>query len=69
MLLMEIAAGTIDGVNRVFTTSHYYVTGSVRAFAPLLQNGLEVTELGGNRVQLADAPLEGDVVYLTYRSV
>ena len=62
----RVLAGVINGVNRLFTTPVDYQTGSVR----LLTNGqLKVetyedgfVELGGNLIELNEAPKVGDVV-------
>ena len=66
MFTMQLAIGVIDGENRSFSTPTSYVPGSVRAFSPLLQTEVDVTELGVEAVELAEAPRAGDVVYLGY---
>lgn len=67
MLLMEQPPEAADGSNRTFTTSVPYLAGSVRAWAPHLQPDGDVTEVDSTTVQLAEAPLQGVVVYLSYR--
>ena len=67
--IMERPTGAIDGSNRIFTTSRWYVAGTVRAFTPTLQAPASVTELGQDRVQLEEAPYTGDLVYILYRAV
>lgn len=65
--VMEMAVGTIDGANREFATSgRYYVSGSVRVFTPTLQAPVSVTELGQDRFEVDDAPMEGDLLYVYY---
>ena len=65
----EELLGPFDGVQTQFSTQSDYVSGSVRAFLPLLEQQANVTELGGRDVELAEAPLQGDVVFLVYRSI
>lgn len=68
-MTLTLLTGPFDGVTTDFQTDTDYVSGSVRAFTPNLQTEAAVTELGGKDVRLCFAPLEGDVVYLFYRSI
>lgn len=67
MLEHEEQLGPFDGVQTTFSTSLDYVPGSLRAFTPLLSAVVGLTELGGKDVELAEAPLEGDVLIFVYR--
>lgn len=60
--------GPFDGVTVAFQTTQDYVPGTVRAFIPLLDEEANVTEMGGKDVELAEAPLDGDVIVFVYRS-
>lgn len=67
--ITELAAGTVDGVNKQFATvSHDYATGTLRVF----RNGsvsFVVTELGGKDFEVATAPLAGDQISVYYRPI
>lgn len=71
--LIQVATGTIDGVNTVFETSADYVTGSVQVFlnGQLKRVDLEDgwVELGGKKVKLNEPPIVGDVVQIYYRPI
>jgi hypothetical protein len=63
----EVAGGTIDGVNVLFTTSLPYTPGTVAVFlnGQLLRTN-EWMELGGRTFQLAQPPVPPDMVQVFY---
>lgn len=66
----EIPLGTIDGVNRIFRLSTDYRPGTPRVWLNGLLHRKEGqdgwAEMGGKRLQLHEAPQEGDVVQVYY---
>ena len=63
----EELLGPFDGVQTQFSTVLDYVPGSLRVFTPLLEESVNVTELGGKDVELSEAPLGGDALFFVYR--
>ncbi len=64
--IMRPAIGVIDGVNKVFQTPTDYQEGSVRVWASWGLWDQCVVELGGRDVEIDNAPLEGDSVFIYY---
>lgn len=68
---IEAAVGAIDGQNRVFSVSTWYVPGSVQVFI----NGFVVRkdwadgfdELGRDKIRMKQAPKAGDDVRIYFR--
>lgn len=67
---IEPLNGTVDGINKLFTTDNWYKTGSVVVY----HNGLAMrqdlddgwTELGQNKIELNEAPIAGDIMQAYY---
>lgn len=68
---IETASGTIDGVNRVFSTTSDYKSGTVVAILNGQSIPGQATELAGKDFELpADiTPLPGDVVSVAYWAI
>jgi hypothetical protein len=71
--LIKAATGAVDGVNVLFNAATDYKPGSVVVFL----NGISLrstlddgwVELGGNTVQLLEAPLALDVVQIGFAPI
>lgn len=72
--VLVVLAGSVDGVNRVFTTPSRFVSASVRAVV----NGQVYesdddnygwTELTDQTIEFTNAPLTGDVVQAFYQDL
>lgn len=67
---IEVAVGAVDGVNRIFRVSTDYRPGTPRVWLNGLLHRKEGTdgwtEMGGRRLQLHEAPREGDTVQVYY---
>ncbi len=69
--LLVVAQGTADGVNRNFTVGAPYVPGSTIVFL----NGAALrkdydngwNELGGDKINMKEAPMAGDVLQVYFR--
>lgn len=68
--VIDELSGTIDGVNKVFTTPAAYKTGSVVIFinGQLKRRDDDDgwTELGSNQIELKEAPRDCDTVHAGY---
>lgn len=68
LLFAENLTGDVDGVNKVFTTTHTYQTGRIYPY----KNGQQLvspgdfTETGTNEITLTFAPREGDIMFVQY---
>lgn len=73
MIVTRDLFGSIDGVNRLFTTPEDYEAGTVVLYTngamrvPDYDDGFE--ELGGNVVYLRTSPLPGTVLQVMYNLV
>lgn len=68
--VIENLQGIANGVNTIFRTSAPYKTGSVRIFrnglmgkSPLVDGWVE---LGGDRLQIKEPPIQGDILQVYY---
>ncbi len=72
-VLGEVAQGAVNGVNRTYSTAHFYKDGSLRVFLNGLLGLRELvdgwTELGGNRFRLNFAPKVEDQVQVYYLAI
>ena len=67
---IEPLTGTVDGANKVFTTTNWYATGSTCVF----RNGVVArandadgwSELGQNKIEMNEAPAIGDIMQAYY---
>jgi hypothetical protein len=72
-LVLRNLAGTIDGVNKVFTTPSPYVADTVALWvngvllAGPLDNGF--IELGGDQIEIKVAPQPGDTLQAIYEPI
>ena len=71
--IIEVATGTVNGINTLFTTVNPYLVGSTQVFIDGLTtvavNADGWLELPPNTIRLNEAPRVGDVVqvyYMTY---
>lgn len=68
--VIEIPVGSINGVNRTFRVSSDYRPGTTQVWLNGLMHRREGqdgwSELGGNKVQLHEAPRSGDVVQIYF---
>ncbi|MEE9358887.1 MAG: hypothetical protein V3U85_00235 [Hyphomicrobium sp.] len=62
----EAAAGLVNGVNNVFSSSIDYKAGSVVGFRNGQAVPSQTTELGGRDFQLEITPKVGDVIAVHY---
>lgn len=71
MYRIELAAGTVDGANRVFSTTADYLSGTVVAILNGQSIPGQATELGGKDFELpADiTPRGDDVVSVAYWAI
>lgn len=58
LLRREVPAGTIDGVNMLFTTSRPYIAGTLMVYLNglLLSPGADYTETGGTTFTMTAPP-------------
>ena len=70
-VVIEIATGLIDGVNTVYQVSTSYVSGSVQVFLNGQAKRQDFadgwSELGGNKIKMAQPPEGGDVLQVYFR--
>lgn len=71
MPVFELASGTIDGVNRVFTTSTDFKLGSLVAILNGQKLVNQITELTSNSFEFPadNTPRVGDVVAAYYVAI
>jgi len=64
----ETLSGTIDGSNKVFTTTKKFVLGSTRVYLNGLKNRLntDYVESDENEITMDEAPRTGDSLYINY---
>jgi hypothetical protein len=71
--ITEVPAGVVDGVNRQFATSATYLPSTTKVYLngqlkrPDYDDGH--VELGGQLIELKEAPLLGDDVQVRYTSM
>ena len=70
MPVIEIALGTVDGLNKLFTTTVPFLLGSIQVFLNGLAKRRDYadgwTELPPNTIRLGEAPQPTDVVQVYY---
>jgi len=73
IVITEQLIGVIDGVNTLFQTSASYLPGTTRVFLNgVMDNPSDDSghiELGGQSIQLKQAPVTGDNVAVRYTTV
>jgi len=64
----ETLSGTIDGSNKVFTTTKKFVLGSTRVYLNGLKNRLntDYVESDENEITMDEAPRTGDSLCIDY---
>lgn len=67
----EVPAGSINGINLVFTTSSPYVSGSTHLYLNGLRQRIggsfDYTESGSDTITMVSAPQVGDSILIDYR--
>ena len=70
--ISELASGTVDNLNREFSTSRAYVPGTLKVYLNGIRliTGEHFEETGSNLFELSDAPIgdsDPDVVEVEYQ--
>ena len=71
--VIEVVSGPIDGVNKQFTVSAMYLTGTLQVWlnGQLKRRDLVDgwSELGANKFEMNEPPEVGDVVQVWFRPI